>query len=56
MTFFELIRSSLLADSAEKRPPGELIQAVLCAWREKAVQSPHNPNDSTGKSPLKKPD
>lgn len=34
MTFRELIRNSLLAESAAMRPPHSLMRIVLCAWRK----------------------
>lgn len=39
MKFFELIRASLLADSAENRPPGKLAKAVLYILQTRTAQS-----------------
>ena len=39
MTFFELIRASLLADSTENRPPSKLVKAVLNILQTRAAQS-----------------
>lgn len=56
MTFFELIRNSLLSDSAVKKPPGELVRSVLCAWREKSAQNHNNQNSSTVDRTLRNPE
>ncbi len=38
MTFFELVRSSLLWESGKTGPPGTLAQSVLAAWAEKRLR------------------
>lgn len=35
MTFFELIRNSLIMDCKRNRPPGTLIQSLFSAWQTK---------------------
>ena len=39
MTFFELIRNSLLAESRKLRPPGTLMQTVLRTFRESGADA-----------------
>lgn len=46
MTFFELIRNSLLDESRRMKLPGTLVQAVLNAVQRKKVSEP--PAESVG--------
>ena len=48
MTFFELIRSSLTADSAENKPPGNLVKVMLYILQAKAVRNRHGEGQPIG--------